>query len=96
MKLKCVGGNCDGDTVDVDRYLGLGDIVRAPAKIEFKILDFEEELLAFREGRTPEGFATPYHMYKIEVIHCSKDNEIKFLIPMHWKIEDAIRHLLSK
>jgi hypothetical protein len=96
MKLKCVGGNCDGDTVDVDSYLGLGDMVRARARIEFKVVDFEESLQAFRDGKTPESLSVPYHYYKIEEFNFYEGGKIKFLIPMHWEIEDAIRHLLSK
>jgi hypothetical protein len=98
MKLKCIGGPCDGDFHSVDNNFRSGDLTRVPAKIEFNIGSFEEELTAFREGRTPKNFSIPYYMYKLSTLHFSdRGNDIlKFLIPVEWSDREAVIYQFGK
>lgn len=98
MNLKCIGGLCDGQFAHVDDYYGYGDQVGVPMKVEFNLPTFEEDLQAFRENRTPEYMINPFEYYKIEEFYFGdnkRHDKIKFLIPLHWKIKDAMLHLLK-
>jgi hypothetical protein len=95
MKLKCIGGTCDGKIQDIADHFREHDQVQIKGKIEFNLPSFEEDLQAFREGRTPDYMCVPYHYYKLAYIHFSKTSTLKFLIPMNWTSEDAIRHILG-
>ncbi len=75
MKLKCIGGLANGQITEVENYHTEHDIVRVPAKVQFNIPSFEEDLKAFRENRTPDYMATPYHYYKIATLHFPSKNE---------------------
>jgi hypothetical protein len=95
MKLKCIGGNSNGKIVDVADYYREHDQIQVYCTVEFKIIEFEEELKAYREGKLPEAMINPVDFYKIAYFYFSKHSVVKFLIPMHWKVEDAIRHMLG-
>lgn len=95
MKLKCIGGLANGKIIEIDNCYGEHDLIRVQATIEFSIIDFEESLQAFRENRTPESMATRYHIYKIAVLHFSKHERIKFLIPETMKVQDVLCFVLG-
>ena len=40
MKLKCIGGECHEQKIEVENYLKVGDAVQVPLKQEFKVLDY--------------------------------------------------------
>lgn len=95
MKLKCIGGNSNGKIVEVADYYREHDQVPVYCTVEFKIVDFEEELNTFRQGKTPDNMTNPIDFYKIAYFYFSKHSIVKFLIPMHWKNEDAVRYALG-
>jgi hypothetical protein len=95
MKLKCIGGPENGQVVDVASHYQENDQIQVHAKIEFDIIDFQESLQAFREGKTPNSMSVPYHYYKILVIRFSKTSRLECLVPMNWTHEDAIRFKLG-
>lgn len=94
MKLKCIGGMRHNQSREIEDHYRVGDQVSINGKITFDISNFEEDLKAFRENRTPKYMTVPYHLYKIETIHFSKERFIKFLIPVDWKVEQALSILL--
>lgn len=95
MKMKCIGGLANGRVIEVESYYGEHDIVRVNSTIDFKIDNFEESLLAFREGRTPESMVVPYLYYKIATIYTSKHHKLNFLIPEKWSTEEALQYQLG-
>lgn len=100
MKVKCIGGKADGDIIDVEdaRYRE-NDLIQVMAKIEFSIVDFDSDVQAFREGRTPQSMTVPYHYYILKCFHWMDENKFKnklyYLIPQNWNTWDAIQHLFK-
>jgi len=92
--MKCIGGMCDGQLADVHAGYRTHDYVRVPAKITFELNSFEEDLLAFKEGRTPEHFSIPYYEYKICVLSMSNPRrDLHYLCPVKWDEWEAIIYL---
>lgn len=96
MKLKCIGGECDGKIIEVADYFVRHDSVRVSGSIEFKLDTFEEDLKAFREGRVSKHSIMEYYIYRIEEFHFSEGKPIKFLIPEKWSVRDAVRYQFLK
>jgi len=100
--LKCVGGICDGVIWQVEDYNKIHDYikVRDPEPLKFEVSNFEEDLKAYREGRTPESMTTKYHLYKICAIHgTSKQGDkltLEYLCPTGWHEWEAIQHQFNK
>lgn len=95
MKLKCIGGLANGRIEDVANYLGEHDIVRVRAIVQFSIPSFEEDLKAFREGRSPDYLTIPYHYYKIATLHFPDKTKLNFLIPEKMNAQDALCFVLG-
>lgn len=93
MKLKCIGGPCDGKVQDIANYYREHDQIQIMGTIEFDLSSFEEDLQAYREGKLPDCIL--YHYYKIVYVYFSKTSTLKFLTPMNWTREDAIRHAMG-
>lgn len=90
MKLKCIGGNCDGQVIYVDSCYQCGDVIRVPNKFTFSV---ENTIPQFEP---PPYITNPYSFYKIEKFsYKNPDWKVWFLIPEKWNIIDAIRHLLA-
>lgn len=98
MRLKCIGGFCDGQSHSVDDNFRTGDLTRVPAQITFELNTFEEDLDAFREGRTSKNFSVPYYIYKLSTLHfANRPNDIlKFLIPAEWSDREAVIYQFGK
>lgn len=95
MKLKCIGGMANGKIIDVESHYRENDIVRVDATVEFKIIDFDIAINAFREGRMPESITVPFYSYKISSIHFNKERKVLFLIPAKWSNEEAVCYVLG-
>lgn len=91
MKLKCVGGLCDGKIVDSRDAKYAGDSVRVALERCYNVVDFIEEF-----DKLPESISYLYTYYKIEKFYFKNPNyELTFLIPVDWTIPEAIQHLLA-
>ena len=91
-QLKCVGGAADGKMVWVGERYGANDIINVPAKIEFKIEEFDPQ-----DAYKLAAQAVPYYPYKICVLQY-KDvsgftQKLHYLIPSNWHEWEAIIHL---
>lgn len=77
MKLKCIGGERDGEwfLIDTDRYR-LYDSVQIPEKP--KLTNFR-----FTPGEIP-NVSTQVLIYQISCFNFSKDDVYMFLIPEGW------------
>jgi hypothetical protein len=95
MKLKCIGGLANGQIHEVESYYGEHDIVRVPAKVEFNLPSFEEDLKAFRENRVPDYMVNPFHLYKIATLYFPDKTKLNFLIPERMDYKDALCFLLG-
>lgn len=96
MKLKCVGGKCDGMIVDVkDSQYRQGEGVRVP---NFPTRITED----FDFNNPPEYITGTYEIYIIDVLRYqhgkNKDDcsEIWFLRPTNFTAFDAIRFQFNK
>lgn len=101
MKLKCIGGELDGQERDVDDAMRTHDQVRLNLPNEFKLSNFEEEVKAWRENRVPEAMINKYALYRVCVIYGTKTGsteklELKYLIPHDWHEWEAILHQFGK
>jgi len=89
MKLKCIGGRCDGQIIEVDYDYRKGDIIRVPNKFVFSV----ENIIT---NQPPSYISDPYSFYKIEEFNFKNpDLDFKFLIPEKWNITEAVRYLLA-
>jgi hypothetical protein len=103
LKLKCIGGECDGQIQYVDDRQVFGDQVQVSKPIKFPINldnDFQESLSAFRQGRTPDSMVIKYHMYRICAIYGTSIQgdklTLKYLCPCNWHEWEAIQHQFGK
>lgn len=98
MKIKCIGGLANGEIIDVSYKIREGDQIRVPAKIIFEISNFEEELIAFRENKTPRSVVVPYYYYQVACIHWKdeyNESEIYFLHPIKWNKFEALAYIIG-
>jgi hypothetical protein len=95
MRLKCIGGLCNVQIIEVDNYYREHDQIQVMGKIEFNLPSFEEDLEAFRNNKTPDYMATPYHYYKIATLHFPDKTKLNFLIPIDMKAKDALCFILG-
>lgn len=99
MKLKCVGGELDGQERDIEDTYKEHDQVRLALPLEFKLSSFAEDVRDFREGRVPKHTVTSYANYKISSIHGTNVNgnklKILYLTPMNWHEWEAIEYLVN-
>lgn len=101
MKLKCIGGELDGQEHDVEDTMRIHDMVRLNLPTKFKVDTFAEDLAAWREQRTPEHMINKYVMYRVCAIYGTKTGsteklELKYLIPHDWHEWEAILHQFGK
>jgi len=98
MRLKCIGGECDGQLVEGEYKLH--DQVRVAKPMEFKIPDFQEDVKAFREGRVPDHVITQYVMYRVCAIHGTGYGGVRhthlYLCPNDWHEWEALMHQFGK
>jgi hypothetical protein len=97
MKLKCIGGDCDGQITYCENYLKIGDLlrVRKPLKFEDGPL-FEESVAAFRENRIPDGVVETYYLYRKACFNFSKDDIYYFAVDHNWTDKQALIYLFDK
>lgn len=95
MNLKCIGGAKNGFIHKADNYYQEHDIVPIYGTVEFKLIDFENEVKAFRENRVPDNMINYIHRYKVAAIILKGNQQLKFLIPENWRIEDALNFILG-
>lgn len=95
MKLKCIGGLANGQIEEIENHYGEHDIVRVRALVTFTIPSFEEDVKAFRENKTPDYMAVPYHFYKIATLHFPDKTKLNFLIPDKMNAKDALCFVLG-
>lgn len=92
MKLKCIGGQCDGQHQWIDRaYLKIGDVVQVIEPFQIKIEDFKPSLY---EEMT-KSIVQKYHNYIIDCLkYANKQgdkSEIWFLRPQNLTTFDAMQ-----
>lgn len=96
MKIKCIGGECDGVMVDVDiaQYGGgqfhRGDLFKVPKP--YKPISAKD----WNNGYVATMAKINYYDYQISVFNFAKDDEYFFLKPLHWTDKDAIIHQMRK
>lgn len=97
MKLKCFGGELDGNIYDTYDHLRIGDVfpINVPPN-KFEISSFEESLKAFRENKVPESLVNKQYLYRKCVLHFSKDDCYFFLAPHDWTDKQALLHQFEK
>lgn len=102
MKIKCIGGELDGQEHEIEDSYRNHDMVRLRLPSEFKLEDtFEEDLKAYRENRVPEYMIIKYALYRICAIYGTKTGsteklELRYLIPNDWHEWEAILHQFGK
>lgn len=98
MKLKCIGGEFDGQIKYIEDYYKIGNTIRFARPQEFKLdtSSFEVDLRAYRENRTPDYVTVKYSFYTIDCFHFSKDDVYKFLRPSDWTNKQAIQYQFEK
>jgi hypothetical protein len=96
LNLKCIGGDCDGTIIYVDDNIRVGDLVKVYAKIEFKVDTFNEDLEAYRNGRTPDHAVQRYYLYRKAVFNFSKDDKFYFLVDQNMSDKEAILGQFNK
>ena len=89
MKLRCIGGVHDGETIYVDNYYRRGDFVRVPNRP--KLASIEEF-----DPTDLKTIAVHYDIYKVAAFNFAKDDEHLFLIPERWTDKEAILHQFCK
>ena len=101
MRLKCIGGECDGHIEEGE--FRLHDQVKIRKKMEYKIPDFSEDVKAFREGRIPNYVVDQFAMYRVCAIHCTRINGASmeplrhlYLCPADWHEWEALMHQFGK
>jgi len=81
MKLKCIGGKCDGKWIEVNDQYRQHDLVTVPEDLKpLEARDFERS--SYEDLMSP--IALNYQLYKIELLKYNDNIEIKtfmFLIP---------------
>ncbi|MDE2031364.1 MAG: hypothetical protein KGI58_03865 [Patescibacteria group bacterium] len=87
MKLKCIGGECDGKIMNVDYWYRTGDHVRVQKVPDYVITDYVEDL---------KSMTVEFYLYKIACLHFSKDDKMQFLIPHDWSDKQAILYQFGK
>lgn len=97
MKLKCIGGERDGEWFDVENVMRVGDYIRLPET--YKPVEHN-----FRPNYIPESIVRDEIIYRIEEIKFSVDGKFtyesfKFLVtqyPARMTFEQALKHQFSK
>ena len=97
MRLKCIGGICDGITWDIDNYYKQGDCVRV-GKYPKLIAEIIEN---FDPNKSPEFMKIDYHIYIVDVLKYDngkqrEPDEIWFLRPTNFTTFDAIQFQFLK
>jgi hypothetical protein len=95
QKLKCIGGLMNGKIQEIDDYYREHDQIPVIGTVEFNLPNFEEDLQAFRENRTPESMAIPYHYYKVAEFHFIDKTKLRFLIPIDKTVKNALCFVLG-
>jgi hypothetical protein len=95
QKLKCIGGLANGKIIEVANYYREHDQIRVMATIEFNLPTFEEDLNAYREGRTPDYMVIPYHFYKVAELQFLDKTKLRFLIPVDETVKNALCFVLG-
>lgn len=99
--LKCIGGVCDGVIWQVGDNLKSGDQVRVrdPKPVEYKLDTWDEDVQAYREGRTPDYLIIKYYSYRVCAIDGKTRNGNKqillFLCPSDWHEWEAVTFKLG-
>lgn len=95
QKLKCIGGLANGKIIEVENHYREHDQVQVSATVEFNLPTFEEDLEAFRSGKTPDYITIPYHYYKVAELHFPDKTKLKFLIPVDETVKNALCFVLG-
>lgn len=91
MKVKCVGGICDGYTISIDGRYHKDDYVKVPIKVTFDLND-----LYLHPYKMPDVSQAKYAYYKIvELQYKNPDYLLTFLTPPEWSIPQALAHLIG-
>lgn len=90
MKLKCIGGFCDGRLVHVEDYfMREGEYVRVPKPIlSVRIEASFDEI--------PEEIEVCYLIYKVATFCFKSGDYYWFLIPENWTNKEAMLHQFAK
>jgi len=95
QKLKCIGGLANGKIQEIESHYREHDQVQVIATVEFDLPNFEEDLKAYREGKTPDRMTIFYHLYKVAELHFPDKTKLRFLIPVDETVKNALCFVLG-